>query len=158
GIPPTGLAELTSACTLPALYADNGFWITTEGNTIKGHMSNEFLDWDWQGIPNHIFQIQGRLSFDYSTPVVYCMNGEQDDYELMQVTSGNNGGYVHPTMAGGYVVCEWFTIADGPENTGVISIDAHTCPSDFDATNAKKNDFYQACDQSENGATFTVTS
>jgi hypothetical protein len=158
GIPPTGLDALMSACTLPALYADNGFWITTEGKTIKGHPSNEYLDWDWQGVPNHIFQIQGRLAFDYSTPVVYCMNGEQDDYQLMLATSNDNGGYVHPTMAGGYVVCEWFTIADGPENTGTISIDAHTCPSDFDAANAKKNDFYQACKEPENGATFTVTS
>jgi hypothetical protein len=157
GIPPTGLKQLESACGAYTPYY-NSFFITTEGNTIKGHPSNNFLDWDWQGIPNHIFQILGRVDLNNSTPVVYCMNGAQDDYELMQATSDNNGGYVHPTMAGGYVVCEWFAIADGPANTGVISIDAHTCLKDFDAANAGMNGFYQACKQSENGATFTAKS
>jgi hypothetical protein len=156
GIPPTDYALLSSACVQTPYY--NGFWITTEGYTYKGLPSNNNLDWTWNGVPSHIFQIQGQVDLNNSTPVVYCQNGTQDHAELMQATSGYNGGYVHPTMAGGYVVCDWFAIADGPENTGTISIDVFTCPGDFDTANAGMNDFYQACKERENGATFAAKS
>jgi hypothetical protein len=84
GLPPTGLDQLESACVLTPYY--NSFWITTEGNDIKGLPSNNNLDFAWQGIPNHIFQIQGQVDGHHSTPVVYCQSGDAKGYQLMQAT------------------------------------------------------------------------
>ena len=54
-IPPTDHDQLLNACVLTPYY--NSFFITSEGKTTKGLASNDFRDWTWQGIPNHIFQI-----------------------------------------------------------------------------------------------------
>jgi hypothetical protein len=79
-IPSTDIDLLMGACVQTPYY--NSFFITTEGKTIKGLPSNDNMDFTWQGIPNHIFQIQGQVDLNYSTPVVYCLNGEQDEYRL----------------------------------------------------------------------------
>lgn len=155
GIPPTDYGLLSGACQDAPYY--NSFFITTEGAIIKGVGSNNNQEFTWNGIPNHIFAIMGQVDLHNATPVVYCQNGAQSAPELMQATSDYNGGYVHPTMAGGYVVCDWFAMRDDQANSGSISIDAHLCNHDFDPSNAGMNDFYVACQQSENGAVFTPT-
>lgn len=147
---------LNDACDQTPYY--NTVNIISEGKTWSGTPSNDFRDWTWTDVPGHIFTIQASVGSYYNQPVVYCTNGGDSGYVQMEASTDWNGAYVHPTMKGGYVTCDWFAKGGATVDTGSISIDAFQCSTDFDAASADINELYVGCEQPQNGVTFEMES
>ncbi len=152
----TDLDLLMQYCTEAPIY--NNAYIISEGITTKGTPDDDNLDWTWDGVPAHNFGIKAHVDSYDAEPTVFCQNGKDDHAKLMESSMVNQYGYVHPTMTGGYVTCEWFAKTGQTDKTASVSIDAFECPVGTDGDNASLNDLYAACDKPQNGFTMIVQS
>jgi hypothetical protein len=158
---PTDYGTLTSMCNDQAVYFN--YALTTEGVTYNGQeVSGSPLERSWDGVPMHIFTIEGQVTPYEGEPVVYCQNGDggtSNEYQLMVVSPANSWA-IHPVMgSSGYVVCDWFAAStDVAEATGSVTMEVHLCPESFDLANADHNVIPSSCPGAQPGIGFEIAS